>query len=95
MSEAAPVKNRGNAGKGRPKGARNKATVAMKEAISHVYAGLQDKTKKDHGHFLQWAEENPTEFYKIAAKLLPLQVNADHSGDIRHEVVRRIVDDRK
>lgn len=69
-----------NAGKGRVKGVPNKATVAMKEAIMHVYAALQDKNGKDHGHFVDWAVDNPTEFYKLAAKLIPVQL--DHSGGL-------------
>lgn len=75
------------AGKGRPKGARNKSTVAVKDAILAVYADLQSGTKKDHGHFLDWAKQNPTEFYKIAAKLLPMQVDANVIGDV---TVRKI-----
>jgi hypothetical protein len=75
--------NRGNAGKGRPKGAVNKTTALMKEAISAVYADLQAKQQEESGednpnaHFLQWAIDNATEFYKLAAKLLPLQINGD------------------
>jgi hypothetical protein len=68
------------AGMGRPKGAINKTTANMKEAITAVYADLQKSTGKDHGHFLEWATSNPTDFYKIAAKLIPLDVN--HGGNV-------------
>ncbi len=71
-----------NAGKGRPKGSRNKTTVAMRDAILHVYEDLQAKSGRDHGHFSEWAEENATEFYKIAAKLIPLDVNANVNGQL-------------
>lgn len=71
----------GNRGKGRKKGVPNKTTVAMKEAIMHVYDALQTKAGKDHGHFVDWAEDNPTEFYKLAAKLIPIQL--DHSGGVQ------------
>jgi hypothetical protein len=65
------------AGKGRPKGVKNKTTLAMKDAISSVYADLQSETGDGHGHFKAWAKDNPTEFYKIAAKLIPMQVDAN------------------
>lgn len=42
-----------------------------------VYADLQADSGKEHGHFLEWAKGAPTEFYKIAAKLLPLQVTGE------------------
>ena len=67
----------GNRGKGRPKGAANRTTVAMKDAITSVYADLQSETGKDNGHFLDWAKSNPTEFYKIASKLIPVNVDAN------------------
>lgn len=71
------TRNRGNAGKGRPKGVPNKTTVVMKDAITAVYSDLQAETGKDNGHFLDWAKSNPTEFYKIAAKLIPMAVDAN------------------
>jgi hypothetical protein len=69
-------------GKGRPKGVKNKLTLAMKDAIASVYNDLQDETGDDHGHFKAWAKDNSTEFYKIAAKLIPLDVNANVTGEI-------------
>lgn len=71
-----------NAGKGRKKGVPNKTTAAFKEAIVAVYADLQAETDAEHGHFFAWAKDAPTEFYKLAAKLLPLQVNADVTGKV-------------
>jgi hypothetical protein len=32
---------------------------------------------------LNWAESEPTEFYKLAAKLIPLQISGDDGGPIR------------
>ncbi len=80
--QLAPVAKRKppSAGRGRKKGEINKTTAAMKTAIMHVYAALQDKTGKEHGHFIDWAEGNPTDFYKIASKLIPVQL--DHSGGV-------------
>lgn len=61
---------------GRAPGTPNKATVAVKEALRSVYADLQAETGEEHGHFRQWAKETPTEFYKLYAKLLPVDINA-------------------
>lgn len=58
---------------GRQKGQQNKFTTTVKEAIMLTFNKLQ---KDKRANFLQWAKENPTEFYKIAAKLIPVQVEA-------------------
>lgn len=58
---------------GSRKGIPNKSTAAMKDAIQSVYNKLQDKAGGDHAHFLDWAERNETEFYKLASKLIPVQ----------------------
>ncbi len=79
---------------GRTKGTPNKTTAAFKEAIVAVYADLQSERADlgEHGHFLEWAKATPTEFYKLASKLLPLQVNADVQADVTTTVIeRRIV----
>jgi hypothetical protein len=76
--------NRGNAGKGRPKGSPNKTTALMKDAITAVYADLQESVEDEdnaNAHFLQWAKNNATEFYKLASKLIPIQVgDGDGAG---------------
>ena len=60
--------------KGKPKGATNKLTKSVKEAFEIAFSELQeDKEAK----LTNWAKENPTEFYKLAAKLIPTSVNAD------------------
>ena len=69
-----------NAGKGRPKGVPNKSTATMKAAIQSVYDRLQEDSGEPHGHFLGWAQENETEFYKLAAKLIPIQIGGDPDG---------------
>ena len=55
-----------NAGKGRQKGVPNKTTLAAKEAMELAFQGLGgvDALKK-------WAEDNPTEFYRIWSRLIP------------------------
>jgi len=66
---------KGNAGK--PKGAKNKVTKTFKGILQYVLTELQDDPKNN---MLRWAQENPTEFYKIASKLIPTELQVD--GDL-------------
>lgn len=59
---------------GRPKGATNKLTTTVKEAFEIAFNELQGD--KD-ANLVSWAKNNTTDFYKIAAKLIPTSVNAD------------------
>jgi hypothetical protein len=87
MPRQLPAALAANHGKGRPKGAANKNTATMKAAIQSVYDALQAKAGKPHGHFLAWAQEQPTEFYKLAGKLIPVQVSGDTpDGAIVHRI---------
>ncbi len=63
---------------GRPRGSPNRMTIAMRHAISAVFEDLQEghEGRGEYPHFLAWAKENPTEFYRIAARQLPLQIEA-------------------
>lgn len=51
---------------GRKAGTVNRVTAAFKEAVAIVYDNLGG-----HEAFSAWARENPGEFYKIAARLIP------------------------
>lgn len=62
---------------GRQAGTPNKTTATMKAAIMTVYDRLQEGREEPHGHFLAWAQEEPTEFYRLASKLIPLQMSSD------------------
>ena len=68
--------NTGNAGKGRPKGALNKTTLAAKEAIAEAAERLGGVDR-----LVAWAQEAPenekTFWGTVYPKLLPLQVNAE------------------
>src|SRR5262245_37301420 len=67
---------------GRPKGAKNKTTRVLKEAI--ILAAEQSKHSKAGGlvaYLTYLADEKPELFAPMLAKLLPLQVNAKTEPD--------------
>jgi hypothetical protein len=63
---------------GRRKGTPNKSTAAIRDALLQVFADLQERSGGANAHFLDWALRNPTDFYKLSAKLLPRQVSVEH-----------------
>lgn len=73
VSEPKLGPNRGNAGKGRPKGSANKATKAIKEMVIQALdkAGGVD-------YLITQSRDNPTAFLTLVGKIIPLQVNAEH-----------------
>ena len=64
--------------KGRPKGAVNKLTKTVRDTVLSAFNDLQEDPK---ANIVNWALENPTEFYKIASKLIPTEVNTQISSD--------------
>lgn len=68
---------------GRPKGSANKSTVAAKEALQMAFEGIGGVAA-----LTAWAlnEKNQGEFYKIYAKLLPIDMK--HSGEIVSRVLQ-------
>lgn len=62
--------NRGNAGKGRPKGSPNKITADLKRAILEAAeaAGGEGGTA---GYLARQADENPAAFMSLLGKVLP------------------------
>ena len=64
-------------GPGRPKGIPNKVSRIAKEAIAQVFEDLGSVDA-----MTAWARENPTPFYNMYAKLLPIQVDgAGENGE--------------
>jgi hypothetical protein len=74
MDEPKISPNRGNAGKGRPKGAINKNNAAIKDMVVQALdkAGGVD-------YLVTQARETPTAFIGLLGKVLPMQVVG--SGD--------------
>ena len=62
---------RGQKTGGRQVGTPNKVTSAFKDAIRFVYQDIGG-----HTAFAEWAKENPTEFYRIAARLIPTEMSS-------------------
>jgi hypothetical protein len=84
MPEPKVGANRGNAGKGRPKGAPNKTTAAVKDMI------LQALNNKGGVDYLErQAEANPTAFLTLVGKVIPLQLTGDPNAPIVTEVTLR------
>jgi hypothetical protein len=90
MAEHKLGENRGNAGKGRPKGSPNKSTKAAKEAIAEAFEKMGG-TKA----LVEWADrsdDNRKVFYsQIWPKIVPLTVGGDADNPVITEIVQRVV----
>jgi hypothetical protein len=82
MSEPKVGPNRGNAGKGRPKGSKNKTTQVAKEAIAEAAAELGGSDR-----LVEWVRLDPLNervfWGTIYPKLLPLQVAGDPDNPLQ------------
>lgn len=85
MSEDAPAPNRGNAGKGRPKGSSNKTTAQLKDMILKA---LDDKGGAKY--LARQADENPAAFMTLLGKVLPMTVTGPGDNG-EHTVITEIV----
>lgn len=72
--------------KGRPVGAVNKLTRTVRDTVLEVFNELQgDPDVK----LSAWAKSEPTEFYKIAAKLIPTEIK----GTVKNVITVKIGDE--
>ena len=78
------------AGKGRPKGAVNKTTALLKDAILTAATDAGNKTGEDGlvSYLTLQAEENPVAFMGLLGKVLPLQIAGDPDQPL--ETITRI-----
>lgn len=82
--------NRGNAGKGRPKGALNKITLAAKDAIAQAFdrIGGVDALVA----WIELSDDNRKIFYStIHPKLIPVQVSGEGGGPVEIKITREII----
>ena len=72
---------------GKPKGSHNKLTKSVKEAFEIAFNELQSDK---NANLATWAKENTTDFYRLAAKLIPTDIKADieSKSDLLIKVVR-------
>lgn len=80
MSDPKLGRNRGNAGKGRPKGSKNKVTGELKDMILGALneAGGVDYLKS-------CAVDNPGPFLALVGKVLPYQITGEGGGPVKIE----------
>lgn len=62
---------------GRKPGSVNKTTATVKAALEQAFEKMGGVD-----NLVEWAKSEPTEFYKLYSKLLPLQVNGNMEGGI-------------
>jgi len=74
--------NRGNAGKGRPKGSPNKTTALLKDAILQAATNAGGPTGLV-GYLELQAAANPGPFMSLLGKVLPTQVAGDPDNPLR------------
>ena len=64
-------------GPGRPKGVPNKVNGLAKDAVARVFEEIGGIA-----NMAMWAKDNPTQFYQLYAKLIPVQVDgAGENGE--------------
>ncbi len=76
------------AGKGRPKGSKNKTTTLLKDAILKAAEKAGDREGLV-GYLENQAKTNPTAFMGLLGKVLPMQTTVDGSLTIN---IRRFTD---
>jgi len=75
---------------GRSKGTPNKVTQTVRERFQTAFELLQSH---ETSNLRTWAENNPTEFYRLASKLIPLQVGTDPDNPIKPTTIIQLIPD--
>jgi len=64
--------------RGKKKGSVNKFTKSVKECFETVFSEIQSHPT---AKLSEWAKKNPTEFYKLCARLIPAAVDVTSNGE--------------
>lgn len=83
MNKVQPEGFRNQIGKGRPKGAVNKTTALLKDAILQA-AQKAGGAEGMAGYLTEQAEKNPGPFMALLGKVLPMQIAGDEENPLRH-----------
>jgi hypothetical protein len=67
------VKGQSGNAKGKPKGATNLISRTVKEVVLEAFNKMQEHPT---ANILKWGIANPKDFYTVAAKLIPTEVQA-------------------
>lgn len=81
MSKVGKVGKRKKTG-GRKKGTPNKITLSIKQAVIDTFGKLGAVA-----HMTNWAKLQPSEFYRLAARLIPTEVTGAAGGPVQLSVV--------
>lgn len=64
-------------GTGRKKGTPNKVTSSIKNAFKEAFEEMGGAAA-----LMKWGKDNPTDFYKLASKLIPTEVQTSVEGSL-------------
>ena len=79
------VKGKSGNPSGREPGSQNRLTKTVKETVLQVFNEIQEDPKVK---LLQFAKDYPRDFYNIAAKLIPTEVQAKVEGQITWQEIK-------
>lgn len=68
----------GTPGPGRPKGVPNKMTHSIRQSFLEAFERMGGADA-----LLKWGMENQTDFFKLASKLIPIEVSGPDGGAIK------------
>lgn len=82
VASAGPKRKPPAAGIGRKKGVPNKVTASVKTALTEAF-----EKRGGVPALMRWANEDPTEFYKLWGRMLPQELHGKDGGPLMISVV--------
>ena len=73
-----PEKAKAARAKAAPRG-ESRLTRAVKDVVLETFNQMQEKPGVN---LFDWAQSEPTEFYKLASKLIPSEINSTVKGEM-------------